>query len=97
MFFSTGSAGSAAKKPKAIKLIKQDPLKLYSFIYKIGKGSTGCVYKVQEHSSGAFFALKQIEPKKQFSREKIMNEIRMMSISAHPNIVECYSAYEHKK
>lgn len=85
------------EREKRLKLTKQDPLKLYTFIHKIGKGSTGYVYKVQETSTGKYRALKQIEPKKQFTKEKILNEIQIMSISSHQNIVECFAAYEFKK
>ena len=72
-------------------------MKIYTFIQRIGKGATGYVYKAQHNTTGALVALKQIEPKKNFTKEKIINEIGMMILSNHQNIVQCYEAYEYNK
>ena len=80
-----------------VKILKQDPLKLYTLINRIGKGATGYVYKVQNNSNGKLVALKQIEPKKQFDKNKIINEIGIMMLSFHPNIIQCFEAYEHNQ
>jgi serine/threonine protein kinase len=80
-----------------VKIIKKDPYKVYTLIEKIGKGATGNVYKAQNCQSGEIVALKQIELSRQFSKEKILNEIGMMMISSHPNILECFCAFEYQQ
>jgi serine/threonine protein kinase len=80
-----------------VKIIKKDPYKVFTLIRKIGKGATGYVYKAQNSSTGEVVALKQIELSRQFNKEKILNEIGMMMINNHPNILPCYTAFEFQQ
>lgn len=81
----------------SVKIIKQDPYKVFTLIKKIGKGATSVVYKAQNTVTGEQIALKQIEVSKQFNKEKIFNEVAMTIMSSHPNILTCFSAYEHSQ
>ena len=85
------------KLKNTVKIIKQDPLKDYSFISKIGEGSIGSVYKAQNISSGALVALKRISLSKCFEKTKVINEIGLMQLTVHDNIIVCKAAYEFKK
>lgn len=80
-----------------VKIIKQDPYKVFTLVQKIGKGATSVVYKALNSSTGQQIALKQIEFSKQFNKEKIFNEVALTIMSSHPNILACFSAYQHSQ
>lgn len=82
---------------KNLKIIKKNPFKFYKLIENIGNGSSGYVYKVEEKSTGDMVAIKQIELKKQFNKEKIMNEIGILMLSPNKNIIKYHKAYEYHK
>jgi Protein kinase domain len=80
-----------------VQIIKHDPLKDYSFIKKIGEGAVGSVYKAQNNTSGTEVALKKIELSKCFEKNKAINEIGIMQLTVHENIIECIAAYQYNK
>ena len=68
-------------------------------LYKIkllGKGSFAEVYLSRETSSNLLFALKKICLKKMSLKEKsyLDNEIKILSMIHHPNIIQLYKLYE---
>lgn len=100
-------AGSAEILPKknefskkmknAVKIIKGDPLRDYFIVEKIGEGATGSVFKAEKINVGGQVALKKIELVKGFDRTRVVNEIGLMQMTLHKNIINCISAYESKR
>ena len=85
------------KLKNTVKIIKQDPLKHYSLLLKIGEGSIGSVFKAEKISSGTLVALKRIFLSDCFEKSKVINEIGLMQLTLHENIIACKSSYEFKK
>lgn len=71
-----------------------DPLEEYRELNKLGEGGAGAVYLVENITTSQRYALKRIKPKNTKQREQILNEIALMELSKHPNVLEYYSCYE---
>eukprot|EP01029_Cantina_marsupialis_P021460 TRINITY_DN5140_c0_g1_i1.p1 TRINITY_DN5140_c0_g1~~TRINITY_DN5140_c0_g1_i1.p1 ORF type:complete len:671 (-),score=160.88 TRINITY_DN5140_c0_g1_i1:488-2500(-) len=67
----------------------------YEKIEKLGTGMTGSVWKAQNKENGQMFAVKSVEigrlsPKQ---KENLQNEIRILKMMDHPNIIKLFSTY----
>ena len=76
---------------------KGDVTMFYEVIKKIGEGSFGKIYKVKNKQSGDIRAMKQITKTKIPNLEKFKNEIKILSILDHPNIVRLFEVFEDDK
>lgn len=79
---------------ESVQLMSADPMAEYTLMGKLGEGGAGAVFLVQQDSTGLKFALKKIKPRNEKQRSQILNEIALMELSRHPNILEYYTAYD---
>lgn len=79
---------------ESVQLISSDPMIEYKLMGRLGEGGAGAVFLVQQESTGNKFALKKIKPRNDKQRSQILNEIALMELSRHTNILEYYTAYE---
>ena len=79
------------------KIQRLNPRDLFEFSQKIGKGGFSKVYKVLNKKNNKISAIKHIKVEKTAEKSTIINEIGIMQISQHPNIVECLSCYKFEK
>jgi len=64
---------------------------------KLGEGSFGAVYKAKNKSTGAPRAVKSIAKAQMKNMEKFKNEINIMKMMDHPNIIKLYESFEDHK
>lgn len=80
------------------KLFKQDnPALYYDIIKQIGSGGYGKIYLVQRKDDQKLYALKFIQQTQRNKIESIKNEIALMSICDHHNIVRYHDGYYFKE
>eukprot|EP01061_Rhynchopus_euleeides_P040553 TRINITY_DN6987_c0_g2_i1.p1 TRINITY_DN6987_c0_g2~~TRINITY_DN6987_c0_g2_i1.p1 ORF type:complete len:628 (+),score=248.39 TRINITY_DN6987_c0_g2_i1:142-1884(+) len=71
-----------------------DPSELYSGFVKLDSGSQGEVYRATRKSDNTVVALKKIFIRKPVKEiPALVNEIKIMSGSSHPNIINFYDCY----
>jgi hypothetical protein len=70
-----------------------DPERLYTDLRVIGAGASGAVYVAREVATGDTVALKKMVVEKQAKRDILVNEIMIMQICQHPNVVNFRAAY----
>ena len=84
-------------KESFVTIIKGDITQFYEVIKKIGEGSFGKIYKVKNKQSGDIRALKQITKSKIPNIEQFQNEIKILAMVDHPNIVRLFEVIEDDK
>ncbi len=84
-------------KESFVTINKGDITQFYEVIKKIGEGSYGKIYKVKNKQSGDIRAMKQIMKSKIPNIEKFQNEIKILSMVDHPNIVRLFEVIEDDK
>ena len=84
-------------KESFVSIYKGDITQYYEIIKKIGEGGYGKIYKVKNKESGDIRAMKQILKSKIPDIEKFQNEIKILSIVDHPNIVRLFEVIEDDK
>lgn len=82
---------------KKAKIQKKDPLSQYSVVKLLGKGASGVVFEVQNSASGSKHALKIIQLSSAFNKDRAINEIGLMQMTSHENIVRLEEAFEFDK
>ncbi|KAF9188138.1 p21 protein (Cdc42 Rac)-activated kinase [Haplosporangium sp. Z 767] len=65
----------------------KDPHQLYSDIVKIAEGESGFLFSASENSTGHLLAIKMIPNTATAKMKTIRNELELMKVSHHPNIV----------
>ena len=85
------------KKESFVSIIKGDITQFYEVIKKIGEGSYGKIYKVKNKQSGDIRAMKQILKSKIPDINKFQNEIKILAMVDHPNIVRLFEVIEDDK
>ena len=85
------------KKESFVTIIKGDITQFYEVIKKIGEGSYGKIYKVKNKQSGDIRAMKQIIKSKIPDINKFQNEIKILAMVDHPNIVRLFEVIEDDK
>lgn len=63
-------------------------------VKKIGEGGSGCVFIVRKQGTNEEFALKKVVPKSKKEENDLLNEIALMQLSAHPNVLRYYESYQ---
>ena len=84
-------------KESFVTINKGDITQFYEVIKKIGEGSFGKIYKVRNKQSGDIRAMKQITKSKIPNIEKFQNEIKILAMVDHPNIVRLFEVIEDDK
>ncbi|KAI9018477.1 kinase-like domain-containing protein [Phycomyces nitens] len=89
---------SGMRDAEVMKVLREicentDPAKLYTDMVKIGQGASGGVYTSYRTGSQTLVAIKQMNLEKQPKKELIINEIKVMKQSTHPNIVNFIDSY----
>eukprot|EP00742_Colponemidia_sp_Colp-10_P002957 GILJ01003155.1.p1 GENE.GILJ01003155.1~~GILJ01003155.1.p1 ORF type:complete len:541 (+),score=66.20 GILJ01003155.1:45-1625(+) len=82
---------------EASKWIEGDPTDTYDIIKKLGEGASGSVYICKNKRNNEQFALKTIKLKREDLIDEIKNEIAIMHISRHPNIVRYFETYSFSR
>lgn len=87
---STLATGPDAKAMQDLMEIinPADPNTLYEKVKKLGQGASGSVYEGIDRRDGHRVAIKQIDLSQQPRKELIVNEVRIMRDTKHPNIVK---------
>ena len=80
-----------------IKNSKGDVTYFYEVIKKIGEGSYGKVYIVKNKTSQDIRAMKQLDKNKIKNPETFKNEVKILSMLDHPNIVRLFEVLEDEK
>nr|KAJ3411237.1 signal transducing kinase of the PAK [Polyrhizophydium stewartii] len=73
-----------------------DPTKLYRNLIKIGQGASGGVYSAKQIESGLSVAIKQMNLEEQPKKDLIINEILVMKVAQHKNIVNFIDSFLYK-
>jgi len=84
-------------KESFVTIIKGDITQFDEVIKKIGEGSYGKIYKVKNKQSGDIRAMKQIMKSKIPNIEKFQNEMKILAMVDHPNIVRLFEVIEDDK
>uniref|UniRef100_A0A7S4IDA0 non-specific serine/threonine protein kinase n=1 Tax=Vannella robusta TaxID=1487602 RepID=A0A7S4IDA0_9EUKA len=72
---------------------KGDPTEIYSNIEKIAEGSAGEVYRATCNATGETVAIKVISLGGDIKIHDIRNEVMMMKLSSHENVVKHHGTY----
>ena len=72
---------------------------IYEQVAPIGEGKFARVFEAQNRITGEISAVKKIDKKKLDQKEKqfLMNELLIISMISHPNVVEVRQFFETKK
>ena len=84
-------------KESFVTINKGDITQFYEVIKKIGEGSYGKIYKLKNKQSGDIRAMKQILKSKIPDLNKFQNEIKILAMVDHPNIVRLFEVIEDDK
>lgn len=105
---TTGLNGKSIKSSNSTNTLKingtlfvseqhTDFFKKYEIISKLGEGSFGKVHKIKQLSTGNIRALKIIDKKhillKKEEEKKLLNEIEILTLLDHPNIIKVYEYF----
>ena len=85
------------KKESFVTMNEGDITQTYEVIKKIGEGAYGKIYKVKNKQSGDIRAMKQIMKSKIPDIKKFQNEIKILAMVDHPNIVRLFEVIEDDK
>jgi len=64
---------------------------------KLGEGSYGSVFKAKNKGTGASRAVKSIAKELMKNQDKFRQEIQIMKMMDHPNIIKLYESFEDRK
>lgn len=73
-----------------------DPYETYTLIKQLGVGASGSVSLVQHRETQVQYALKLVIPRSERMEDQIINEIALVQISKHPNIMEYLESYHYQ-
>lgn len=86
------------KKPRLVDFLShEDPTKVFGKLVLLDEGSSGKVYKGTHTKSNLRCAIKIIQIKADTKLETLENEIAMMHLCQHKNIVKYVGAYSHNQ
>lgn len=71
----------------------KDPNTLYSDFVLIAEGESGPMFAAKHKATGKLVAVKKINKTAQQKLSKIRNELTIMKMSRHPNVVEYFATY----
>lgn len=75
------------------QMIQADPREKYRILTMIGQGAYGCVYQVKDMDTGEDYAIKRITPTSEELKQEILQEIALLKICEHQNILKLYDSY----
>ena len=78
------------------RLIEADPREKYRILNTLGQGAFGCVYKVKDMDTGEDYAIKRLSPTNEELKQEILQEIALLKICNHPNILKLYDGYRYE-
>ena len=78
------------------QLIEADPREKYRILTMLGQGAFGCVYKVKDMDTGEDYAIKRLSPTSEELKEEILQEIALLKICDHHNILKLYDSYNYE-
>jgi len=85
---------SAAKlrreQAKAVVLVRENPTKYYGKAKRLGSGASGIVYSMVEKTTKKKFAVKVTSAE---HPDSIREEISLLNMSKHPNVIACHATY----
>lgn len=81
---------------KAGTMRSTDPYQTYTLVKQLGVGASGSVSLVQHRETGVQYALKLVVPRNERMEDQIINEIAIVQISKHPNIMEYVESYHYQ-
>lgn len=81
---------------KAGTMRSTDPYQTYSLVKQLGVGASGSVSLVQHKETGVQYALKLVVPRSERMEDQIINEIAIVQLSKHPNIMEFVESYHYQ-
>ena len=70
------------------------PKTIYDFICEIGSGGMSTIYKAVSKNSDQAIAIKHMKITPEEIRQRVMNEIGIMHLSMHPNIIQYQNCFE---
>lgn len=71
-----------------------DILKRYKFIAELGKGTYGSVYRIEDKITGEIRACKKVDKKQIKRKDRFKNEIILLKVTDHQNIIKLFDIYE---
>jgi serine/threonine protein kinase len=80
-----------------LELREENPFDTYDLVKKVGEGSAGSVFFVKRKDNAKIFALKSVRPVNKIQETTILNEIALMKLSRHENIIEVYESYSFNR
>ena len=84
-------------KESFVNIMEGDITQFYEVQKKIGEGAYGRIYKVRDKQSGDIRAMKQVTKAKIQDMGKFQDEIKILSLVDHPNIVRLFEVIEDDK
>lgn len=85
------------KLKKQARIKQKNPFDEYIIIKQLGQGAVGQVFEVQDKQTGEKFAIKVIKLVENFEKSRALNEIGLMQLTSHSNIVKFFDSYEVNK
>jgi len=82
---------------EGVALVQKDPLKEYQVTARIGSGFSSTVFRGYLRSSGEEWALKRTKYSSFDEKKALVEEIGLLKMSKHPNVIRCGTCYEYKK
>ena len=64
---------------------------------KIGQGGSATVFKAVNRQTRGIIALKRVKNIKEELKQRVINEIGIMQLSVHPNVIRYNNCYEYSK
>jgi len=84
----------ASTLKKQARLKRKNPFDDYDIIRVLGEGAFGQVLEVRNKQTGENFAMKVIKLGENFQKSRALNEIGLMQLTSHKNIVKLCDSYE---
>ena len=88
-----GNCASDKKDNDTEKIINKN---MYSFLFVVGKGGFGKVWKVQQKKNKMFYAMKEMSKARILSKRSVnsvMNEKKLLTMLKHPFLVNMQAAF----
>ena len=93
----SGRKSLRINKESFVNIMEGDITQFYEVQKKIGEGAYGKIYKVRDKQSGDIRAMKQVTKAKIQDMGKFQDEIKILSMVDHPNIVRLFEVIEDDK
>lgn len=78
---------------EAAAMKQEDPTQLYKNLKKIGEGGCGSVYYAERATDNRKLAIKVMQRSQNSDLETVENEVALMKLSTHPNIVTYFDTF----